>query len=119
MLAVGRPFGAAFVGTGRRRQVARRPGLSGDREHVAASAEEGTFAVGRYLEVRHALADINQLLAAGTFVLQNADGNLDDLLLLEVVTVQPAAVLENDAALAQRGELHVELGEVGQLLRLL
>ncbi len=117
--AVGRPLRVALVHAGGLRQVPRRAVLGGHGEHVAARAEERPAAVGRDLEVRHHLAHVDQGRPPAVEILGDGDRHLRRLLGREVEPVDVAAVLEHDGVVAERGELDVEVGEVGELLRLL
>ncbi len=89
--------------------------LGGDGEDVAASAEDGPFAVGRDLIAGHLVGYADQAAPAALEIVLDEDADLRAFIALNVVAVDVAAVLKDDGFGTQRRELHVELGELGQL----
>src|SRR5438445_7250680 len=101
---------------GRARQIPSRSILGGNREDLAASAEESPFPVRRNADVRDVFADIAQTAAAGFVIVVDLHRNLRRRRRGEVEAVEPAAILVNDRIVAERWELDVEIAVLRQPL---
>ena len=111
---VGRPDRVPLMHPGRLRQVAGRAVLGRHGEHIAPRAQQGPRAIGCDLVGGGLLADIAQAPTADGQVLANLHRDAGDLLGLEVQAIQVPPVLEDNARVAQGGELDGEFLEIGQ-----
>ncbi len=126
-LAVRRPGRMVFVGGFGRGQVARGAVLGGHAEDVAAGREQGALAVGGQSVIddlgRVGVADLvlglDQTRAGAGVVVGHMDLDLAQLLGGQVDLIELAALLERDGVCAQRREIDVVVGEVGDLAGLL
>ncbi len=98
-------------------QVACIAVLGRDGKYIAAGTEKSTVTIRGYLIISNLFAHVPEAVSPTKHVLGNPDGHFCVLIRGQIQAVYVPAVLKNDGLLAQRGELDVKLGEVGNLLR--
>ena len=94
------------------------PSLAGT-EKVAPRDRDDTRAIRRRADALHLLRRVNQPGAARGKIFFHLNWDGRGLSTGEIEAPDVAAVLEDDGVLAERGELDVEVLEVGELLGLL
>ena len=125
-LAVGRPGGMVFIDARRAGQVARRAVFGRHAEDIAARRKQRPLAVGRQrivelaggiAEAQRAL-DVGDARAGAGIVVGHGHRHFAELLARQIDAVELAALLESDGIAAERREIDVVIGEVGDLARL-
>ena len=108
-------------------QVPRGAALRRHAEDIAARREQGALAVGRQgvvdllrrIDVADLILDVGDVGAGARIVVRHVDRHLAHLFARQVESIELAALLEGDRIAAQRREVDVVVGEVGDLAGLL